>query len=180
MKATWTRVSEQAWLCSNKTLFRHWNLDFISFSCHGSGVCVLVTQLCATLCDPMNCGLPGSSVHGILQVRTLGWVAIPFSRISSQLRDWTLVSHIAGRFFTICATREALSSVQFSRSVMSDSLWPYELQHARLPCPSSSPRVHSNSRPSSRWCHPAILSSIISFSSCPQSLPASLFRNDFL
>ena len=121
----------------------------------------------------MNCGLSGSSVHGILQVRTLEWVAIPFSRISSQLRGWTLVSQIAGRFFTIWATREELSSVQFSRSVMSDSLWPYESQHARPPCPSPTPRVHPDSRPSSQWCHPAISSSVVPFSSCPQSLPAS-------
>ena len=62
---------------------------------------------------------------------------------------------------------------QFSCSVMSDSLQPHESQHARPPCPSPSPRVHSNSRPSSRWCHPAISSSIVPFSSCPQSLPAS-------
>ena len=66
-----------------------------------------------------------------------------------------------------------LSSVQFSRSVMSDSLQPHELQHARPLCPSPTPRVHSNSRPSSRWCHPAISSSVVPFSSCPQSLPAS-------
>ena len=64
-------------------------------------------------------------------------------------------------------------SVQFSRSVMSDSLQPHELQHARPPCPSPTPGVHSNSRPSSRWCHPAISSSVIPISSCPQSLPAS-------
>ena len=65
------------------------------------------------------------------------------------------------------------SSVQFSRSVMSDSLWPHESQHARPPCPSPTPEVHSDSCPSSRWCHPAISSSVIPFSSCPQSLPAS-------
>ena len=64
-------------------------------------------------------------------------------------------------------------SVQFSRSVMSDSLWPHEPQHARPPCPSSTPGVHSNSCPSSWWCHPAISSSVIPSSSCPQSLPAS-------
>ena len=63
--------------------------------------------------------------------------------------------------------------VQLSCSVVSDSLRPHELQHARPPCPSLTPRVHSNSRPSSRWCHPAISSSVIPFSSCPQSLPAS-------
>ena len=56
---------------------------------------------------------------------------------------------------------------------MSDSLRPHESQHTRPPCPSPSPRVHSDSRPSSRWCHPAISSSVVPFSSCPQSLPAS-------
>ena len=66
-----------------------------------------------------------------------------------------------------------LSSVQFSRWVMSDSLWPHELEHTRPPCPSPTPGVHLNSRPSSRWCHPAISSSVVPFSSCPQSLPAS-------
>ena len=64
-------------------------------------------------------------------------------------------------------------SVQFSHSVMSDSLRLHELQHARPPCPSPTPGVHSNSCPSSRWCHPAISSSLVPFSSCPQSLPAS-------
>ena len=66
-----------------------------------------------------------------------------------------------------------ISSVQFSCSVVSDSLQPHESQHIRLPCPSPTPRVHSNSCPSSRWCHPAISSSVVPFSSCPQSLPAS-------
>ena len=61
----------------------------------------------------------------------------------------------------------AFSSVQFSRSVMCDSLWPQESQHARPPCPSSTPGVHSNSCPSSQWCHPAISSSVVPFSSCP-------------
>ena len=65
------------------------------------------------------------------------------------------------------------SSVQFSHSVMSDSLQPKESQHSRPACPSPTPRVHSNSCPSSRWCHQAISSSVVSFSSCPQSLPAS-------
>ena len=64
-------------------------------------------------------------------------------------------------------------SVHFSRSVLSDSLWPHESQHTRPPCPSPTPGVHSNSRPSSWWCHPAISSSVVPFSSCPQSLPAS-------
>ena len=64
-------------------------------------------------------------------------------------------------------------SVQFSRSVLSDSLRPHESQHARSPCPSPTPGVHSNSCPLSWWCHPAISSSVIPFSSCSQSLPAS-------
>ena len=68
---------------------------------------VKVAQLCPTLCDPIDCSLPGSSVHGILQARILEWVAISFSRGSSQSRDWTQVSHIVGGFFTIWATREA-------------------------------------------------------------------------
>ena len=63
-------------------------------------------------------------------------------------------------------------SVQFSRSVVSDSLWPHESQHARTPCPSPIPGVYSNSCPSSRWYHPTISSSVVSFS-CPQPLPAS-------
>ena len=69
--------------------------------------------------------------------------------------------------------RREFSSVQFSRSVVSDSLRPHELQHTRPPCPSPTPRVHSNSCPSSQWCHLAISSSIVPFSSCPQSLPAT-------
>ena len=69
---------------------------------------VLVAQWCPTLCDPMDCSPPGSSVHGILQARILEWVVISFSRGSSQPRDGTQVSCIAGRFFTIWATREAL------------------------------------------------------------------------
>ena len=76
-------------------------------------------------------------------------------------------------FLSIC-----FSSVQFSRSVMSDSLRPHESQHTRPPCPSPSPGVHSDSRPSSQWCHLAISSSVIPFSSCPQSLPASVFSNE--
>ena len=69
--------------------------------------------------------------------------------------------------------RYQFSSVQLSRWVMSDSLWPHESKHARPPCPLPTPGVHSDSRPSSQWCHPAISSSVVPFPSCPQSLPAS-------
>ena len=74
---------------------------------------------------------------------------------------WTL-------FYTLC-----FSSVQFSCSVVSDPLRPHEPKHARPPCPSPTPGVYPNSCPSSQWCHRAISSSVVPFSSCPQSLPAS-------
>ena len=109
-----------------------------------------VAQSCLTPSDPMDYSPPDSSVHGIFQARVLEWVAIAFS--GSDLR---------------------LPSVQFSRSVVSDSLRPHESQHARPPCPSPTHRVHSDSRPSSQWCHPAISSSVVPFSSYPQSFPAS-------
>ena len=78
--------------------------------CGGQNMCacVLVAQSCLTPCDSIGCSPPGSSVHGILQARILEWVAVPFSRGSSQARDRTEVSCIAGRFFTVWATREAL------------------------------------------------------------------------
>ena len=66
-----------------------------------------------------------------------------------------------------------ICSVQFGRSVVSNTLRPHELQHARPPCPLPAPRVYSNLCPLSRWCHPTISSSVVPFSSCPQSFPAS-------
>ena len=63
--------------------------------------------------------------------------------------------------------------LQFSHSVLSDSLWPHGLQHTRPPCPSQTPRIYSNSSPLSWWCHPTISSSVTPFSTCPQSFPAS-------
>ena len=77
------------------------------------------------------------------------------------------------RLLTTVMLKKAFSSVQFSRSVVSSSLRPRESRHARPPCPSPTPGVHSDSHPLSQWCHPAISSSVIPFSSCPQSLPAS-------
>ena len=72
----------------------------------------LVTQSCSTLCDPMDCSPPGSSVPGTLQTRILEWVAIPFSGVSSQPRDQTGVSCITGRFFTVWATRKTLLTMR--------------------------------------------------------------------
>ena len=81
-----------------------------------------------------------------------------------------LVSHLSSLSFL---PPQKISSVQFSRSVLSNSLWPHGLQHTRLPCPSPTTRVYSNSCPLSQWCHPPISSSVIPFSSCLQSFPAS-------
>ena len=85
---------------------------------------------------------------------------------------------VVGRFrdlgiTILTASSMAFSSVQFGRSVISDSLQPHGLQHIRLHCPSPTPRVYSNSYPLSRWCHPTISSSVVPFSSYPQSFPAS-------
>ena len=86
------------------------------------------------------------------------WISLTFSSFIFKLRK--------GKSRILC-------SVQFSHSVKSDSLQPHESQHTRPPCPSPTPRVHLDSRPSGQWCHPAISSSVVPFSSCPQSLPAS-------
>ena len=90
---------------------------------------------------------------------------------------------VAKSCLTVCnpwtATVNVFSSVQFSHSVVSDSLQPHESQHARPPCLSPTCRVHSDSRPSSQWCHLAISSSVVPFSSCPQSLPSiRVFSNE--
>ena len=82
---------------------------------------------------------------------------------------WVLTMHEA----LLIVYSNGFSSFQFSRLVVSDSLWPHELQHARPPCPSPTPGVYPSSCPLSRWCHPTISSSVVPFSSCPQSFPAS-------
>ena len=88
-------------------------------------------------------------------------------------RCWSRVQTSSYKVNKFWVYNVQFSSVQFSRSVVSDSLRPHESQHARPPCPSSTPRVHSNSCPSSQWCHLAISSYVVPFSSCPQSLPVS-------
>ena len=151
----------------------------------------------STLCSPIDYSLPGSSAHGIFQTRILEWVTISFSRGSSRQWSnphllcllhwqadslplfqprkpsslWAWANHlIMCEIIIICKMQ---ISFQLSRSVMSDNLRPHESQHARPPCPAPTPRVHSDSCPSSQWCHPAISSSVVPSSSCPQSLPAS-------
>ena len=140
--------------------------------------CAQSLQLCPALCNPMDCSPPGSSGHRIFLARIVEWVALPSSRGSSQLTDWTQVFcilFIAGKFFTTEPSGKpndfSFRSVQVSRSA--DSLWPHGLQHAMLPCPSPIPRLCTNSCPLSQWCHPTISSSAVPFSSCLQSLPAS-------
>ena len=87
---------------------------------------------------------------------------------------WEVMQQIRSvEIMAICIYLLVFSSVQFSRSVMSDSLWPHGLQHAKFPCPSPTPGVYSNSCPLSRWCHPTISSSVVPFSFCLQSFPAS-------
>ena len=101
----------------------------------------------------MVCSPPGSSVHVISQARILDWVAISSSRGSSWPRDWTYISYIAGRLFTAEPPAKPWNwMLFFSRSVMSDSLQPHGLQPTRLPCPSTAPRICSNSWPLSQWC----------------------------
>ena len=120
---------------------------------HQASLSFTVSQLCRVylfshvqvfVCSPTGSSPPGSSVHGILRAKILEWVAISFSRGSSQLRDQTQVSYIAGGFCTMWTTREALL-----------------------------PRVCSDSCPLSLWCYLTISFSVTPFSSCSQSFPAS-------
>ena len=91
-------------------LLGHYSMSTGTLECT---VKVLVAQSCLIFCNPVDCSLPVSTVHGILQARILEWIAIPFSRRSSRHREWTWVSHIAGRFFTVWATREGLECSNF-------------------------------------------------------------------
>ena len=100
----------------------------------------------------------------ILPLPPFPWLLSPTTQISYMVE--LLTESLLTSLFVF-------SSVQFIYSLMSYSLRPHELQHARPPCPSPTPGVHSDSRPSSQWCHPAISSSVAPFSCCPQSLPAS-------
>ena len=118
-----------------------------------------------------------------LSVFLLHWLLVQFLKMFSDLfikRKWTHKQESLSNFkpcFLYQSPSQTLlpllSSLQFSHSVMSDSLQPQGLQQARPPCPSPTPRVYSNSCPSSHWCHPTISSSVFPFSSCLQSLPAS-------
>ena len=133
--------------------------------------CFLVAQSCLTLCDPMACSPPGSPVHGISQARILECIAISFSMGSSWPRGRGHISCTAGRFFTTEPPEKPDKNIQSVSSVAQSclTLRPHGLQHARPPCPSPTPGAHPNPCPLSQWCHPAISSSVVPFSSCPQS-----------
>ena len=126
--------------------------------------------------NTMDYSLPGSSIHAVLQARIPEWVAISFSRRSSDpgMKPTCLLSLLrwqAGSLPLASPRKFQFCSVQSLSHVWLFAT--HESQHARPPYPSPTPGVHSDSRPSSQWCHPAISSSVIPFSSCPQPLPAS-------
>ena len=120
---------------------------------------------------PMN-------IQGWFPLILTGWVSLQsrgLSSVFSSTTTWKLVNAGHIHLTNICLQMRA--SPQFSRSVVTDSLQPHGLQNTRLPCPSPTPGAHSNSRPSHRWCHPTISSSVVPFSSRLLSFPASgLFK----
>ena len=142
----------------------------------GDAVLCLATQLCPTLCDPMDCSLSGSSVHGDSPGKNtgMGCHALLQGIFQTQESNRGLL-HCRQTLYQLSyqGSPQNGGSVQFSHSVMSDSLQPHELQHARPSCPSPTPGVNSNSCLSSQWCHPTISSSVIPFSSHPQFFPES-------
>ena len=126
------------------------------------------SRLCATL---RTHSIPGSFVNGILQARILEWVAF---LTSGDLPDPGIQTPSLLSPALASPGKPKLTHISKSvQSLVSDSLPPHEPQHARPPCPSPTPGVHSDSSPLSQWCHAAISSSVIPFSSYPQSLPAS-------
>ena len=141
-----------------------------------------VSKSCPALCDHMDCSTPGFAVHHQLlelaqtHVHWVGDAIQPSYPLSSPfppafnqgLFQWVGSSHQVAKLLELQLQHQSfqwIDSVQFSRSVMFDSLWPHGLQHARLPYPPPTPRAYSNSYPLSRWCHPTISSSIVPFSS---------------
>ena len=132
----------------------------------------------------MDCSPLGSFVLWILQARILEWFAMPSCKVSSQSRDWTCDPYVSCRLHWQVGSwppappekpnaNNLLLLLLLSHSESCLTLQPHGLQNARLPCPSPSPRACSNSCPLTRWHHPTISSSVIPFSSCLQSFPAS-------
>ena len=151
--------------------------------------CAKLLQSCLTLCDSTDCSCQAPLSMGFSrQEYWSGFACSPPGDLPDpRIEPASLKSPaLSDGFFTTCTTVEGslslcmcvcmyvcVSSVQFSCSLVCDSLRPHEPQHTRPPCPSPTPRVHTNPCPLSRWCHPTISSSVVPFSSCPQSFPAS-------
>ena len=138
-------------------------------------VCICRTCSCRVLTIGLEHKWILISVAGPRSSSCGHWKMTVYCAITTISLSQHLSQHLVFFFFGICDKdfEDLVCSVQFSRSVVSDFLQPHELQQARPPCPSPTSRVHPNSCPLSRWCHQAISSSVIPFSSCPQSLPAS-------
>ena len=120
----------------------------------------------------MDCSLPDSSVHGILQTRILEWGIFSMQWLSLGLLHCRQILYFLSQQVHYMYSVDIMY-IQFSRSVVSDSLWPHGPQHARPPCPLMTPGVYSSSCPSSRWCHQSISTSVGPFYSCFQSFPVS-------
>ena len=114
----------------------------------------------------------GQAMQVPLQQFSQWWRSSQRNNVNS-LSLWAVYTQEEEKKEGSCISSSCSPSVQFSRLVMSESLRPHEPQHARPLCPSTTPRIHPNPYPLSRWCHPIITSSVIPFSSCPQSIPAS-------
>ena len=138
---SWTWLKKQWQLC--------WATDFKMNNYMAIPCCLL--QILLHVTQPLLHSSKWSHIFFLTYPASFTW---SFTSIKTLERSLNAFSH-------------QFSSVQFSRSVVSDSLWPHESQHARPPCPSPTPGVHSDSRPSSQWCHPAISSSVVPFSYCP-------------
>ena len=134
--------------------------------------CVLCSVV-VTLCNPMDCSMPASLSF------TVSWSLLKFMSIELVMLSNNLILYhpfLLPSIFPnkrVFSTESGLPISQFGHSVVSSSLRPHELQHARPPCPSPTPAVHPNPCSLSQWCHPTISSSVIPFFSCPQSFPAS-------
>ena len=157
-----------------KTLIRilvPWSSSLLGTSAPPPLVCGILSPGMSSW-SPTGAWVPSSSF--CLEVLTFYWL-VSFSsvlvRVSPIPREWQVQNRSSVTVGSM--NKFQFSSVQFSRSVVSDSLRPHELQHARPPCPSPIPGVYPNPCPLSRWCHPNISSSVIPFSFCPQSFPAS-------
>ena len=154
------------------------------------------TQSCPTLCDPMDCSTPGfhpSPTPGAYSNScpssqwchpTISSSVVPFSSCLQSFPasgSFPMSQFFAsgGQSIGVSASASTvIQFIQFSHSVVSDSLWPQEPQHTRPPCPSPTARVYPNPCPLSRWCHPTISSSVVPFSSCPQSFSIRVFSNE--